>query len=285
MARHTGGWVKFWRKAALGDINSNYTRGGLFGALIAMANIQDSTVDWGGKPRTLVRGELVTSIQELADIGETDRRTVDRHLAYLQMRGTLTYEKRTFGTFIRITNYEQYQGVDADSAKPQRNDMQNDTSNDRQNHSAHNEELKNKRTKERKKNTAPAVAVPIIPTYCESYKERYGHNPVIGKKQSGILTRFAKNHPYRWEELVRGYLRMPDSWAVQRSHPVEFLDLKVNEIIRFLETGKIVTKKVSEQIETEVDKIQGTTRNKAALDALIDEREKQKALLLNGSDS
>lgn len=146
MARHTGGWVKLYRKAVMGDIGANYTRSGLFGALIAMANIQESTVDWGGEPRTLSRGEIVTSIAELASLGETDRRTVDRHLAYLAQRETITYEKRPFGTFIRLLNYSQYQDVDADSVKPQRNDMLNHMPN----RSAHNEERKNKRTKETK---------------------------------------------------------------------------------------------------------------------------------------
>lgn len=137
MARFTGGWVKFWRKAALGDINSNFTRGGLFGALISMANLKESTVDWGGKPRTLTRGELVTSLQELADIGESDRRTIDRHLNYLRLRGTISYEKRPFGTFIKVLNFEQYQSVDAQHAKPERNEWYN--------HSAHIEEIKKER--------------------------------------------------------------------------------------------------------------------------------------------
>lgn len=96
--------------------------------------------------------------------------------------------------------------------------------------------------------------------YCEKYKVRYGHNPVIGKKQAGIISRFAKNHPARWRDLISGYLEMPDSWAVARSHPVEILEQKINEIVRYLETGKVVTKKVIEHAEEIIDKAQGTNR-------------------------
>jgi DNA-binding transcriptional regulator YhcF (GntR family) len=180
VARHTGGWVKFWRKAALGDINSNYTRGGLFGALIAMANLQESTVDWGGKPRKLKRGEIVTSIKELADLGETDRRTVDRHLAYLAQRGTITVDKQPFGTFIKVQNFAQYQDVDADSAKPPRNGMLNHTSN----HSAHNEELKKLRKKEAAGENPPTPLATEFNKFSKKYLSLFPGTIVGGDAES-----------------------------------------------------------------------------------------------------
>lgn len=109
----------------------------------------------------------------------------------------------------------------------------------------------------------PAVAVaektPVV-HYCDEYKARYGHSPVVGGKQAGLLSTFAKNHPSRWQDLIRGYLQLPDSWLIQRSHPVESLEQKVNEIERFLKSGKIVTRKVAEHLEDAVDKAQGTNR-------------------------
>lgn len=162
MARFDGGWVKIYRKAILGDIGSNFTRGGLFATLIGIANIQDSTVSWRGKPRKLERGEIATSIAELSELGETDRRTVDRHLNYLVLRGTITIEKSKSGTIVKILNYERYQAVDADSAKPQRNDMYND----RLNGSAHIEERKNKRKKE---SNSDHALWPLFEKLCSEY--------------------------------------------------------------------------------------------------------------------
>lgn len=161
MARFEGGWVKIYRAAILGDINSNYTRGGLFCALIAMANIQESTVSWRGKPRKLEKGEIVTSLTELAQLGETDRKTVDKHLNYLRLRGTITFEKSQQGALIKILNFEFYQGLDASGGKRGRNAMDNGMDNG----VAHIEEVKNIRMEEEKKRQPPEPPLePLFPS-------------------------------------------------------------------------------------------------------------------------
>lgn len=109
MARFDGGWVKIQRKALLGDINSNYARGGLFCALVGMANLERSTVSWHGKPRDLERGEIVTSFKELAELGGVDRKTVKKHLEYLHDRETIHLEVSTQGVLIRLINFGKHQ--------------------------------------------------------------------------------------------------------------------------------------------------------------------------------
>jgi DNA-binding transcriptional regulator YhcF (GntR family) len=109
VARFDGGWVKIRRKALLGDINSSYTRGGLFCALVAMANLKQSKVSWRGKPRELKRGEIVTSFTELAELGDVDRKTVKKHLEYLQSRETIDLETSTQGILIRLVNFGKHQ--------------------------------------------------------------------------------------------------------------------------------------------------------------------------------
>lgn len=148
MARFTGGWVKIRRKALLGDINSNYTRGGLFCALVSMANLQASTVSWRGKPRTLARGEIVTSFRELADLGEVDRSTVARHLNYLALRGTLSVEKSNRGILIKLLKYDLYQSVDADGPHQAPTQAQQQSHFGHNNSPTHIEELKNIRIQE-----------------------------------------------------------------------------------------------------------------------------------------
>lgn len=113
--------------------------------------------------------------------------------------------------------------------------------------------------------------------YISAYQEKYGHRPEVGPREGKILKTFAENHPGRWEELIRGYLQMPDSWAVQRSHPVEVLVAKVNEIGRFLATGKVVTKKVIQHAEEIIDKAQGTLRRPRKS---IEELERERAEML-----
>jgi hypothetical protein len=134
----------------LGDIGSSFVRQGLFDALIAFANLQSSTVDWNGKPRKLQRGELVTSMQELASLGGIDPKTVSKHLKYLQQRETIFVEKCTTGTFIKINKFEQYQSQDAEGSGRAPDGMANGMDNDLPTAWIHIEELKNKRMKERK---------------------------------------------------------------------------------------------------------------------------------------
>jgi len=148
MARFNNGWVKLYRKVALGDIGSNYTRSGLFGALISMANIQSSIAEWKGRPRKLSRGEVVTSLRELAELGSCDVKTISRHLNYLSLRDTIFIEKSSSGTFIKILNFAKYQGQDAEGSTQEPHGMDDDRDDDVHAIGIHIEEGKNKRRKE-----------------------------------------------------------------------------------------------------------------------------------------
>lgn len=165
MARHSNGWIKIYRSAILGDIGSNYIRSGLFSALVAFANLKQSTVNWNGKPRKLERGELVTSLRELADLGEVDPKTIRKHLQYLKLRETISIENCSTGTLIKINNFEEYQSQDAEGSVPSPQGM--DSGMDNEVHAAwiYNEELKNKRIKELKNNTSS------LPTIVDSLKQ------------------------------------------------------------------------------------------------------------------
>lgn len=96
-----------------------------------------------------------------------------------------------------------------------------------------------------------------VTIYADAYKARYGHSPEIGGKQAGILKRFSKNHKSKAKLLIEGYLKMPDIWATQRSHPVELLETKLNEIVRFLATGKVVTNADKQKMNETLDKAMG----------------------------
>ena len=145
MARFDGGWVKIRRKALLGDINSNFTRGGLFVALVGMANIQESVVSWRGRPRNMGRGEICTSLTELASLGGTDRSTVLRHLNYLELRGTISLEKSNKGIIIKLLKFDYHQGLDAEGPHQAQQQTHIGHNNDR----THIEQVNNKTKKQK----------------------------------------------------------------------------------------------------------------------------------------
>jgi hypothetical protein len=150
MARFINGWVKIHRRAMLGDINSSFVRGGLFGALVAMANIQNSTISWKGKPRNLERGEILTSFQELAELGNVDRKTVSKHLNYLAIRGTVSIEKSNFGIIVKLLKFHTHQGVNAAWSHQGPSEMDDGMDNAMDDGVPHIEEVKNLRKKEKK---------------------------------------------------------------------------------------------------------------------------------------
>jgi len=184
MARHTNGWVKLHRKAALGDINSNFGRGGLFSALLAMANIQASTVDWMGKPRKLNRGQIVTSLKELSELGKLDRKTISKHLSYLHSRETIKLEKSKNGVLITFINYEQYAGLDAEWSRNAPTSLDDGMDRSMDIGVPHNEELKNKRIKELK---GPSLNFDFESLY-QKYPRRIEKSEAIKRARQVIKT-------------------------------------------------------------------------------------------------
>lgn len=117
VGRYTSGWIKIQRKAVLGDIGSSFTRSGLFSALVAIANQKESIVSWKNKPVTLKRGQLVTSLKELSSIGACDSRTINKHLHYLELRGTVVVEKSYGGLLIKFVNFEKHNRLNAEGSE------------------------------------------------------------------------------------------------------------------------------------------------------------------------
>lgn len=67
--------------------------------------------------------------------------------------------------------------------------------------------------------TSPSQSQPLIATYCEAYKLRYGINPVIDGKTQGQVSQLLKAVPAtRLSELLQAYLQMDDPWFKTRCH-------------------------------------------------------------------
>lgn len=118
MARHESGWVRLHRKIEESDIAHNFLLMGLWATLLRWANWRETKVTWRGLPRELERGEVLTSVTELSNYGSADRKTITKWLNYLRVRGSIDIESSPrgsqLGVIIKIKNYEQYQGLDAE---------------------------------------------------------------------------------------------------------------------------------------------------------------------------
>lgn len=117
MARSQSGWVKLHRKIEDSDIAHNYLLLGLWVTLLQWANYKETRIEWQGLPRKLKKGEILTSLTELAEFGGVDRRTASRWIFYLEQRESISIEKSPrgskLGMIISIRNYEKYNNLDA----------------------------------------------------------------------------------------------------------------------------------------------------------------------------
>lgn len=82
----------------------------------------------------------------------------------------------------------------------------------------------------------------FIAAYCRRFKDRWGHNPPILGKDSGIAKRLAKDLSLgRFEDLLDAYFQMPDAWVVKAKHTLGIFEAKLNEVAVFAESGKFTT--------------------------------------------
>lgn len=163
MARFTKGWVKLYRELLGTDIAKHPTRLSLFIHLVAMANVEDSWVEWKGKPRLCPRGSLVTSMRELADIIGGDRKTVERQLKYLALRETVVVESDPRGSFVTIQNYSEYQDSQADGVQQTSNRRPSSTPTGGATGGAYKKEVKNQERRSRRNGAQAAPAAAAFP--------------------------------------------------------------------------------------------------------------------------
>lgn len=164
MARYNGGWIKLYRELLETDISRNPNRLSIFIHLMGMANLEDTWVEWGSKPRLCPRGSLVTSIRELSKRTGADRGSIERQLRYLALRDTIVLETETRGTFITIKNFSAYQDNKLSIVTHSRQDCDTPPDTPPDTVEVPNEELKNIRSKEvvePRKNTTPHPALQL----------------------------------------------------------------------------------------------------------------------------
>lgn len=110
----------------------------------------------------------------------------------------------------------------------------------------------NKNTRDKKKGSVePSENLPdlsanktklFIAKYCELFKTKYGTNPIINGKTSGIAKRLSESLSAEKAELfLQAFFALPDALLHKNRHPLNQFELKLNEITVFANTGKFTT--------------------------------------------
>ena len=101
--------MKLHRSALEEDIGSNANRLAIWVTILMWASRFETTIAWKGLPRKVPAGTVMFGMAELASKLALSRKTVHKHLHYLQTRGSISMEVVTQGTLVTICNWKDYQ--------------------------------------------------------------------------------------------------------------------------------------------------------------------------------
>lgn len=180
MSRFTGGWVKLHRSILDKDISCNLILCGIWTHLLVTAVYKNSQILWMGQQRTLVPGQCVFGIKELADKWGISRSVIQKWLHHLHNTHRIVLESCSRGTVVTICNWELYQLSDEEACSPRVNGVLTACS-PRVNGEALSEEGKKERKKEEKKKTLVGIRTDYPREFDEAWKA-YGRR---GDKKAG----------------------------------------------------------------------------------------------------
>lgn len=109
-------------------------------------------------------------------------------------------------------------------------------------------EIKGAQTENREP-AAPADAASPVPFgrdlvahYCETYRSRYGTNPIIKPQDGKALKTLGENlGGEKAKQLITSYLSMNNAWFVTKAHDITTMLQNLNQIQNFVATGQVVT--------------------------------------------
>ena len=78
----------------------------------------------------------------------------------------------------------------------------------------------------------------VIKSYCEAYKEKYGINPIIDGKTTGLVKALTKTVPgERLRDLVQAYLQMDNPWFKTKCHDFVTFTQSLSQVAVALANG------------------------------------------------
>ena len=141
------GWIKIYRKLednVLWKNNEPFDRRSAWIDLLLMANYEDSECLFDGKPFTVKRGQVLTSVRKLGVKWSWSKDRVLHFLRLLESTGMCTKSSNNKRTLITIVNYEIYQGlIDTDKDTDRYTDKDTDKDADKDTGSPHIKNNKN----------------------------------------------------------------------------------------------------------------------------------------------
>jgi len=89
-----------------------------------------------------------------------------------------------------------------------------------------------------------------IAAYCDAFKLRYDVNPMITRKDSGLVRNFVKDFGLeKTKSLLEAYLQMNDAWFCTKSHDIPTFATNITTISTNAKNGKRLSRDAMKKIE------------------------------------
>lgn len=216
MSRYAKGWIKLYRDLADGDIAQNTHCLGLWVQLLLWATRYETKLRSGSTAVTVPPGTIITSFRQLAQRGDIDRRTVKKHLLYLESRGSISMKMGPLGIVVTICNWNDYQLEEKNHAHYMYHDVYRQVP------------LNGERRTKNKKETAekkPSAGAELWVYYAERLTKLKKLTPIQPRQKERNLCKSLAEE-FGIEEarsLVDRFLSDDDEWLSKRAWSFEFL--------------------------------------------------------------
>ena len=243
--RHTGGWIKLHRKVESSWIGNDASTFLVFTTLLTWANHTDSKIISYGKLITINRGQLITSVQELAKKWGLSSKIVERRLKLLESDGSIVQKVSNRGRIITICNYEEYQGSDSESGEQKGNRGSTRGYSRGETEGVHNEEYKKNKEDKEVKNIYTAQKNKISPSdfdyelskeWIKWNKTNYPSSKTDLEKAADTIRKLRTNEKQSEQSLKKlfEFVKADDFWSnVARTPTCLLKRSKTNDMRKF----------------------------------------------------
>ena len=115
------GWMKFYRKIQenwIWQSDEPYCMRSAWDYILFNAKFSDSKISWRNQTIEIKRGQMITSLRELASEWRWSTGKVTRFLNKLEKENMILKKDTKNGTLLTVVNYEVYQGEENTNETP-----------------------------------------------------------------------------------------------------------------------------------------------------------------------
>lgn len=127
----------------------------------------------------------------------------------------------------------------------------------------------------------------LMSQYYKTWSSKYGAKIARKPADGAIMKRLLKVNSFEhMTDMINAYFEMPDSWAVKKAHDLFTFERNFGEIVRFINTGQMVTRSKANEVDSDMEFKQKDAKReaeyRAAMREISEKAERRKRILIEG---